>query len=69
MFSQDELYKEYMDEYFSVNPTPGVSWIHSLGSGRYGETASALLVESEKPTLLAAQTVRSSFLPLFLTSN
>jgi len=69
MFSQDALYKEFMDQYFVENPNPGVSWIHSLGSERYGETASALLEESTKPTSMSAQTVLIALVSFKSTSN
>lgn len=47
MFAQEIVYGGYMDKFFAANHHPSISWLHDLGTGKYGAASETLLAEAQ----------------------
>jgi nuclear pore complex protein Nup133 len=57
LFSQSEVYGDYLDKFFLKHDRPFVSWIQDLDKDRFHSAAETLLAESENSGDLAAKEV------------
>ncbi|KAG5635761.1 hypothetical protein H0H81_010181 [Sphagnurus paluster] len=55
MFAHDNSHSAYMDNFFTENHYPSISWINDLGKARYGAAAESLHGESEHASNLQAK--------------
>ena len=63
LFSQSEVYGDYLDKFFLKNNRPFISWIQDLDKERFHPAAETLLAESENAGDLAAKEVTKRHIP------
>lgn len=46
IFSQEDVYGEYIDRFFAEQHHPSISWVNDLGKARFSAASRTLLEES-----------------------
>jgi nuclear pore complex protein Nup133 len=60
MFAQEERYGHDIDKFFEEHPNRTISWIHDLGTRKYGPASQSLLAEAQNaPEVLSKELLLS----------